>query len=118
MVKNMKIGEFARLCGISPRMVRFYEALGLLRPQRHANGYRAYRQIDVDFVKKVVLLNKAGVSLKDLALMSDCLYDEPQDFCMELKDRLGRQISAIDEQVDNLKLSKHLLEQLLSNQSL
>ena len=109
----MKIGEFARLCEVSPRMIRFYEACDLLKPKCHANGYRAYQQIDVGFIKKVVLLNKAGVPLKDLGLMRECLYDRPQDFCDSLKNRLREQIDSIDEQISDLQSSQSLLKQLL-----
>lgn len=38
----MKIGEFAKACGSSVRMIRFYEKFNLINPLRNANGYRSY----------------------------------------------------------------------------
>lgn len=110
----MKIGEFARACGISVRMVRFYETLNLVEPKRSANGYRQYSSDDIATVRKIVLLNQTGVPLKDLALMRDCLRDEPQDFCTELRGRLTERLNAIDRQIDGLKQSKTLLRGLLA----
>jgi MerR family transcriptional regulator, copper efflux regulator len=43
----MNIGQAARLSGVSEKMVRHYEAIGLLRPARQANGYRDYAEPDV-----------------------------------------------------------------------
>ncbi|MCO2957592.1 MerR family DNA-binding transcriptional regulator [Pseudomonas aeruginosa] len=35
----MKIGELAKLTGLATSRIRFYEASGLIRSQRKANGY-------------------------------------------------------------------------------
>ena len=43
----MTIGEAARLSGVSEKMIRHYEAIGLLRPARQANGYRSYGEADI-----------------------------------------------------------------------
>ena len=43
----MTIGEAARASGVSEKMIRHYEAIGLLRPDRRANGYRVYAPSDV-----------------------------------------------------------------------
>jgi len=85
MTSPLKIGELARESGASVRMLRFYEQLGLLAPVRNAAGYRLYDAADVALARKVRLLNQAGLPLKTLALMRDCLRDEPQDFCAELR---------------------------------
>ncbi|MBP3519824.1 MAG: MerR family DNA-binding transcriptional regulator, partial [Oscillospiraceae bacterium] len=40
----LTIGEFSRLCRVSPRMLRYYESQGLLQPETVGeNGYRYYR---------------------------------------------------------------------------
>ena len=100
----MKISEFAQACGSSVRMVRFYETLNLIEPKRNTNGYRQYSPDD----------NKTGIPLKDLALMHDCLRDEPQNFCTDLRGRLMERLNAIDGQVSELQQSKALLSELLA----
>ena len=85
----MKIGEFAKRSSISVRMLRFYESAGILVPARTPSGYREYREQEIGFVRKVVLLNRAGLALKDIALMRDCLNDEPQNFCPALRGKLA-----------------------------
>ena len=109
----MKIGEFSHACGSSARMIRFYENLGLITPQRAANGYRRFNAADVEIVRRIILLNKVGIPLKVLVLMRNCLRGEPQDFCTALCGRLNRQLEAIDGQIAQLEQSKMLLAGLL-----
>lgn len=47
--------------------------------------------------------------------MSDCLRDEPQDFCADLRGRLAERLAAIDGQIEELRQSKALLAGLLEN---
>ena len=114
--KKMKIGEFSRHSGISVRMLRFYETAGVIAPRRTAAGYRQYNVSDTEFVRKAALLNHAGVPLKDIALMRDCLHDEPQDFCPELRGRLHAAQERLAEQIADLQQSARLLAELLSAQ--
>jgi DNA-binding transcriptional MerR regulator/quercetin dioxygenase-like cupin family protein len=54
----LKIGEVARLAGISPSMIRSWERLGLTRPQRTASKYRVYAPEDVKLLKRARFLRK------------------------------------------------------------
>lgn len=42
MERYYKVGELAKLYGVSPDLLRYYEKKGLLHPKRLENGYRAY----------------------------------------------------------------------------
>ncbi len=110
----MKIGEFARQCGTSVRMLRFYEQAGIILPNRTASGYREYDEQEAEFIKKVIALNHAGLALKDIALLRDCLHDKPQNFCAELRNRLKETQAEIDRQIVALQSSKTLLAALLA----
>jgi transcriptional regulator with XRE-family HTH domain len=54
----LKIGDVARLLGISPSAIRGWESLGLTRPQRTQSKYRLYTQDDVRVLKKARYLRK------------------------------------------------------------
>ena len=43
----MRAGEAAGSAGVSVKALRYYEAGGLLRPARRANGYRDYTERDI-----------------------------------------------------------------------
>jgi DNA-binding transcriptional MerR regulator/quercetin dioxygenase-like cupin family protein len=54
----LKIGDVARLVGISPSAIRGWEALGLTRPHRTESRYRLYTNNDVRLLKKARYLRK------------------------------------------------------------
>ncbi|MGA2981555.1 MAG: cupin domain-containing protein [Terriglobales bacterium] len=54
----LKIGDVARLVGISPSAIRGWETLGLTRPQRTESRYRLYTNHDVRVLKKARYLRK------------------------------------------------------------
>lgn len=58
----MKIGELAKLTGLATSRIRFYEASGLIRSQRKANGYRDYAADTVWILELVTGAQGAGFS--------------------------------------------------------
>ncbi len=68
----LTIGDFSRLSRVTPRMLRHYDALGLLCPQAVGeNGYRYYRQEQLVDLTKIQWLRGYGFSLGEIgALMA------------------------------------------------
>ncbi len=63
----MLIGEVARHSGVSTRMLRHYDTLGLVRPTgRTVGGYREYSAKDVRRIFHVESLRSLGLSLKQI----------------------------------------------------
>jgi len=54
----LKIGDVARLVGVSPSVIRTWEGLGLTRPQRTASKYRLYTPDDVKLLKRARFLRR------------------------------------------------------------
>ncbi len=54
----LKIGDVARLVGVSPSVIRSWESLGLTRPQRTASKYRLYSADDVKLLKRARFLRR------------------------------------------------------------
>jgi DNA-binding transcriptional MerR regulator/quercetin dioxygenase-like cupin family protein len=54
----LKIGDVARLVGVSPTVIRTWEGLGLTRPQRSASKYRLYSPDDVKILKRARFLRR------------------------------------------------------------
>ena len=74
----LTIGEFSRLSRVTPRMLRHYDALGLLRPEMVGdNGYRYYRQEQLSDLLRIQWLNSCGFPLKELGpLLSAAVFPE------------------------------------------
>jgi DNA-binding transcriptional MerR regulator len=72
----VKIGDLARLANVTPRTLRFYEDLGLIRPEgRSQGGFRLYGAGQVDRLRAVQALKEVGFSLEDIRAYRD-LADE------------------------------------------
>src|SRR5690242_18156803 len=54
----LKIGDVARIVGVSPSVIRSWESLGLTRPQRTASRYRLYTTEDVKILKRARFLRR------------------------------------------------------------
>jgi DNA-binding transcriptional MerR regulator/mannose-6-phosphate isomerase-like protein (cupin superfamily) len=54
----LKIGDVARLVGVSPSMIRSWESLGLTQPHRTISKYRLYTPADVKLLKRARFLRK------------------------------------------------------------
>ena len=62
----MTIKEIEAATGLPRANVRYYESLGLIHPARGTNGYRDYRQEDLDTLLKIKLLRQLDCSLEDI----------------------------------------------------
>ncbi|MFD9374301.1 MerR family transcriptional regulator [Streptomyces sp. NPDC059999] len=68
----MLIGEVARRSGVSARMLRHYESLGLVRPSgRSGSGYREYSGEDVRRIFHIESLRSLGMSLREIGRALD-----------------------------------------------
>ncbi|MFG2060539.1 MerR family transcriptional regulator [Micromonospora sp. NPDC048871] len=87
----MLIGEVAGRSGVSARMLRHYEALGLLRPTgRTGTGYREYSDEDIRRIFHIESLRSLGLSLREVRRA----LDEPGFAPAALVDDLIRQTRA------------------------
>jgi DNA-binding transcriptional MerR regulator len=66
------IGDVARRSGVSARMLRHYDALGLVRPTgRTGGGYREYSDEDIRRIFHIESLRSLGLSLRDVGRALD-----------------------------------------------
>ncbi|MGW8811985.1 HEAT repeat domain-containing protein [Gordonia terrae] len=99
----MLIGEVARHTGLSSRMLRHYDSLGLVRPTgRTSGGYREYSEADLERLMHVESLRSLGLSLRDVGRA----LDEPGFAPDTLMDRL------IDDTTARMAADAQLLARL------
>ncbi|MFF3751445.1 HEAT repeat domain-containing protein [Streptomyces sp. NPDC002018] len=84
----MLIGDVARRSGVSTRMLRHYDSLGLVRPTgRTGAGYREYSSEDIRRIFHVESLRSLGLSLREVRRA----LGDPRFTPSELVDDLIRQ---------------------------
>lgn len=101
----MKIGELAKLTGLAPSRIRFYESAGLLHAvARQANGYRDYRAETAVVLEIIDSARRAGFSLEQirhLLPLGDGSWDHD-----ELLAALEAKVAEIDVLMKRLKQNK------------
>lgn len=72
----MNIGETAKATGISVKMLRYYEEIGLVRPaMRTESGYRVYAEKDIATLRFVRRARDLGFQVKQIASLLDLWRD-------------------------------------------
>jgi DNA-binding transcriptional MerR regulator len=86
------IGDFARHGRVSVRMLRHYDAIGLLRPARvdEATGYRYYEAGQLARLNRLIALKDLGFTLQHVGGILD-----EQVSAEELRDRRPPQHSQV-----------------------
>jgi DNA-binding transcriptional MerR regulator len=67
--RTFRTREFAQLAGVTPRALRHYDRIGLLKPKRTSAGYRAYSARDVERLEQIVALKFLGIPLRKIGLL-------------------------------------------------
>ncbi|TQM31902.1 MerR family transcriptional regulator [Nocardia bhagyanarayanae] len=107
----MLIGELSRRTGVHAHQLRYYEAQGLLEPERGSNGYRQYADDSVVTVTQIRKLLDAGLSTEDIGYLQPCITGADADLvpCPELFDTLRARLAGLDEQIATLTRTRQAL---------
>lgn len=96
----MLIGDVARRSGVSARMLRHYESLGLVRPTgRTGSGYREYSSDDIRRIFHIESLRSLGLSLREVGRALDDPGFTPSDLVADLirqtQDRIAGEVELL-----------------------
>jgi|HubBroStandDraft_5_1064220.scaffolds.fasta_scaffold38809_4 DNA-binding transcriptional MerR regulator len=69
MPSTYRIGEFAKLAGVTVRALHHYDRIGLLKPQRGNSGFRLYRMEDLERLEQIAALKFLGIPLQEIKLL-------------------------------------------------
>ncbi|WP_207537340.1 MerR family transcriptional regulator [Sabulicella rubraurantiaca] len=75
----MNIGEAAAQSGVSAKMIRHYETLGLVKPVRRANNYRSYTPQNVAVLRFIRHARDLAFPLAEVKQLLALWQDEGRD---------------------------------------
>ncbi|MEO3416526.1 Cu(I)-responsive transcriptional regulator [Roseovarius sp. CAU 1744] len=108
----MNIGDVAKRTAIPVKTIRYYEEIGLIRPLRDTNGYRAFRDKDLH---KLAFLGRAralGFSIGDCrALMA--LYEDENRASADVKRLAQDHLHQIEDKIAQLRSMQATLNELV-----
>ncbi|MGC4941723.1 MerR family transcriptional regulator [Kribbella sp. DT2] len=110
----MLIGELSRRTGVNARLLRYYEAQGLLTADRGTNGYRRYADDSELTVRKIRILLDAGLTTDVIKRVLPCTREIRDnetvfDWCESLRDLLDHELAAMDDQLSSMQRTRNTL---------
>ncbi|MFS2027176.1 Cu(I)-responsive transcriptional regulator [Massilia sp. GER05] len=109
------IGEAAKASGVTAKMVRHYESIGLLPPARRTEaGYRLYGDDDVRMLQFIHRGRALGFSLDQIADLL-ALWRDKHRASADVRRLALEHIAALDRKIAELEAMKRTLATLASS---
>lgn len=108
----MNIGDVARASGLPAKTIRYYEDIGLVRPLRGTNGYRAFRESDLH---KLAFLGRArslGFTIEECRNLLR-LYEDTDRASSDVKQIAEEHLGRIDQKLSELAEMRNTLAHLI-----
>lgn len=106
------IGEAVRLTGVSAKMIRHYEALGLLpAPPRSEGGYRRYSAEALQTLRFIRSARDLGFGTGDIQGLLT-LWQNPRRASAQVKRLATRHIAALDARIRDMQAMRDSLSRL------
>lgn len=109
----MNISEASARTGLPAKTIRYYEEIGLVRPPRDSNGYRAFGETEVH---KLAFLGRArGIGFPiDTCRQLLALYEDQSRESSDVKAIARDHLAEIDRKIAELKDMRATLAHLVA----
>ncbi|PSJ81100.1 Cu(I)-responsive transcriptional regulator [Neisseria iguanae] len=106
----MNISEIAKRSGLSSKMIRDYEKIGLIPAVgRSESGYRQYQEKDLDTLMFIKHARDVDFSLAQIQILLN-LKNNPQRTSAQVKQLVGEHIAVLQEKITRLQSMIHTLQ--------
>jgi Cu(I)-responsive transcriptional regulator len=108
----MNIGQASEASGVSAKMIRYYEEIGLIRPAaRTGNNYRVYGEAEVHVLRFIKRARSLGFSLEETETLLKLWQDKSRESAAVRRvamAHIGDLERRIAEMQGMVKMLKHL----------
>jgi MerR family transcriptional regulator, thiopeptide resistance regulator len=105
-IKSWKIGEIAKLTGLTVRTLHHYDHIGLFSPSQHSDtGHRLYVESDLAKLQQIMSLKQLGLALDEIKKLLENPSYRPEEVIRLQLERLNEDIRVQEElrsQLENL----------------
>ena len=108
----MNIGHAALASGLPPKTIRYYEDVGLLKPERRGNGFRDYGEKDVHELRFVARARGLGFTVEECRHLLE-LYRDSARSSAEVRETAMNHIAAIRSKIRELRSMEKTLADLI-----
>ena len=111
----MNIGQAAKHSGLSAKMIRYYESIGLLRPAgRSASGYRTYGTDDLHRLGFIRRARDLGFSLEEVGRLLS-LWQDRQRASADVKALASAHVQELNRKITELSELRDTLQSLVEH---
>ena len=111
----MNIGQAARRSGLSTKMIRYYESIGLLKPAtRSDSGYRLDQAEDLHSLAFIKRSRDLGFSLEEVGKLLT-LWQDRQRASADVKALATQHIAELNRRIEELVSLRDTLGELVSH---
>lgn len=111
----MNIGQAAKQSGLSAKMIRYYEATGLLQPaHRSESGYRLYGKDDLHTLAFIKRSRDLGFSLEEVGKLLT-LWQDRQRASADVKALARQHIGELNQKIEELASLRDTLQELVEH---
>lgn len=108
----MNIGQAASASGVSAKMIRYYESIGLIMAaSRTENGYRTYTATDVGTLRFVKQARTLGFSIKEIEKLV-LLWQDKRRASADVKRIALAHIAELQAKIEDLVIMSEALQEL------
>ena len=108
----MNIGQASQVSGVTAKMIRYYESIGLVQPaQRNESGYRQYDQNDIRALQFIKRARELGFSLDRIRTLIG-LWEDKSRHSADVKKLARQYIAELDDDIAKLQSIRDQLAHL------
>lgn len=112
---SMSIADLAKILNISKSSMRFYEAKGLIRPDRNADSnYRNYSIMTLVELTDILLYRRLGIPVREIPQIMNSPVEASLDTIDQAIDETHQQIQTLNETLQYLHLYERKVRRYLS----
>jgi MerR family transcriptional regulator, copper efflux regulator len=108
----MNIGDASDRTGLPAKTIRYYEEIGLVRPDRGENGYRDYREADIHKLRFLQRSRGLGFSVEECRQLLS-LYEDRDRASADVRRIAIAKLEEIDRKIRELTVLRRTLETLV-----
>ncbi len=111
----MNIGEASKKSGVSAKLIRHYESIGIIpKASRALSGYRTYSDREVNILKFVKRSRSLGFSMEEIKKLVS-LWRNKKRTSQEVKKLATKHIDELEQKISELQSMVETLKHLAMN---